>query len=134
MVCGIQDITRDSRVIYLSINKYHPQLGGLGRTKRNVMTMVEKMKAILWGSGLFLQSEIEQIFSDAELGKRMRWSDEDDEEKEEEKEDEDEDTTIDRELMLFLAQREAFERAEDDGRCLRCEGWGCDTCQHTGGY
>jgi hypothetical protein len=27
-----------------------------------------------------------------------------------------------------------FPRAEDDGRCLCCEGWGCVECDHTGGY
>lgn len=27
-----------------------------------------------------------------------------------------------------------FDRYSDDGRCVRCEGWGCDTCQMTGGY
>lgn len=27
-----------------------------------------------------------------------------------------------------------FPRAETDGRCLCCEGWGCCACGHTGGY
>ena len=27
-----------------------------------------------------------------------------------------------------------FDRYADDGRCVRCEGWGCDTFQMTGGY
>lgn len=27
-----------------------------------------------------------------------------------------------------------FERASDDGRCLYCEGWGCQMCNYTGGY
>ena len=27
-----------------------------------------------------------------------------------------------------------FPRADDDGRCLICEGWGCCSCGHTGGY
>jgi len=27
-----------------------------------------------------------------------------------------------------------FPRADDDGRCLCCEGWGCCACGHTGGY
>lgn len=27
-----------------------------------------------------------------------------------------------------------FPRAEDDGRCLCCEGWGCVECDLTGGY
>jgi hypothetical protein len=27
-----------------------------------------------------------------------------------------------------------FERAEDDGRCVKCEGWGCETCCYSGGY
>jgi hypothetical protein len=27
-----------------------------------------------------------------------------------------------------------FDRYQDDGRCVRCEGWGCETCSHTGGY
>ncbi len=27
-----------------------------------------------------------------------------------------------------------FPRAEDDGRCLICEGWGCPACENTGGY
>lgn len=27
-----------------------------------------------------------------------------------------------------------YERVPDDGRCARCEGWGCCACHHTGGY
>lgn len=27
-----------------------------------------------------------------------------------------------------------FERSNDDGRCLNCEGWGCWSCNYTGGY
>lgn len=29
---------------------------------------------------------------------------------------------------------ENYRRANDDGRCLACEGWGCCDCRHTGGY
>jgi hypothetical protein len=27
-----------------------------------------------------------------------------------------------------------FPRAEDDGRCTLCEGWGCIDCHYSGGY
>ena len=95
------------------------------------MTQIELMKQVLWESDMFLQSEIEQLFVDAHVGRSIRHSDEDDEL---EQEEEEEDETIPQELSLFVAQQEAFERATDDGRCLRCEGWGCDHCNHTGGY
>ncbi len=92
------------------------------------MTTFEQMRAVLVESGQFTEQQISLLFTHAELGVRFAQSSEDDEEEEEQ------DTTIDRELVLFLAQREAYDRATDDGRCLRCEGWGCETCQHTGGY
>lgn len=88
------------------------------------MTQVELMKQVLWESDLFLQSEIEQLFKDAHVGAKLRHQ----------AEEEEEDDVIPQELLLFVAKQQAFERATDDGRCLKCEGWGCETCDHTGGY
>jgi hypothetical protein len=97
------------------------------------MTQFEEMKAVLLECGKFSEQEIAQLFTDAHVGRHSRYSHEDDDHKWSE-EDEEQEATIDRELVIFIAQREAFDRATDDGRCLKCEGWGCDTCDHTGGY
>jgi len=90
-------------------------------------TTIDRMKIVLKECGQFTEQEIAQLFDDAHTGRHLRYDREEDEEQEQ-------DTTIDRELVLFMAQREAYDRATDDGRCLRCEGWGCETCDHTGGY
>jgi hypothetical protein len=65
-------------------------------------TTFERMRAVLVESGQFTTEQISQLFTHAELGVRIAQSSEDDEEEEEE---------IDGELMLFIAQTEAFDRA-----------------------
>jgi hypothetical protein len=99
------------------------------------MTTFEKMKDVLTKSGQFKEEEIKTLFKDALVGRSRRWDSDDDEEQEEdEDEDEDEDELVSQVMLSSITRIQSFERAEDDGRCIKCEGWGCDACQHTGGY
>lgn len=86
------------------------------------MTTIDQMKSVLKDSGHFKEEDIDQLFTDAHVGRKLRHSSEDDERES----DDDE--------FVFPVTFAGYDRASDDGRCLRCEGWGCDTCDHTGGY
>lgn len=44
------------------------------------------------------------------------------------------DIEIEIEAAIAKAEAEKAQFNTEDGRCVLCEGWGCESCNHTGGY